>query len=74
MGWGIVTYDDAIHLENLDASWNRVGELTGIADLHETFYCRNSTGASAKVDEYFTPELRDRVRSIYAHDYEVFGY
>jgi hypothetical protein len=42
--------------------------------LRETFYCRNSTGASAKVDEYFTPELRDRVRSIYARDYEVFGY
>ena len=74
VGWGIVNYDDAIHLEQLDASWNRVGELTGIADLRETFYCKNSTGASAKVDAYFTPELRDRVRSIYARDYEVFGY
>ena len=74
LGWGIVDYDAAIHLENLDASWDQIGELTGIADLRETFYCRNSTGASAKVDEYFTPELRDRVRSIYSRDYEVFGY
>lgn len=74
VGWGIVNYDDAIHLEQLDASWNRVGELTGIADLRETFYCKNSTGASTKVDEYFTPELREQVRSIYARDYEIFDY
>ena len=74
VGWGIVKYDAAIHLENLDASWDRVEELTGIADLHETFYCKNSTGASTKVDEYFTSELRDRVRSIYARDYQVLDY
>jgi len=74
VGWGVVEYDDAIHLEKLDASWNRVAELTGIADLHETFYCKNSTGASSKVDEYFTPALREQVRSIYARDYEVFDY
>ena len=67
-------YNAAIHLEQLDSSWDQIGELSGIADLRETFYCRNSTGASAKVDEYFTPELRDCVRSIYARDYEVFGY
>ena len=74
VGWGIVDYHAAIHLEELDSSWDRVAELTGIADLHETFYCRNSTGASAKVDEYFTPELGDHVRTIYARDYQVFGY
>ena len=74
VGWGIVDYHAAIHLEELDSSWDRVAKLTGITDLHETFYCRNSTGASAKVDEYFTPELRERVRTIYARDYQVFGY
>ncbi len=74
VGWGILDYNDAIHLEQLDTSWDRVSDLTDIPDLRETFYCRNSTGASAKVDEYFTPELHDRVRSIYARDYEVFGY
>ena len=71
---GIVEYDDAIHLEQLDASWDRVAELTGIADLRETFYCKNSTGASAKVDEYYTPELRDKVRAIYERDYQMLGY
>ena len=74
LGWGVVQYDDAIHLEKLDESWDRVGDLTGIMDLRETFYCKNSTGASAKVDEYFTPELREKVRSIYQRDYEVLGY
>ncbi|MGA1145823.1 MAG: sulfotransferase family protein [Candidatus Nanopelagicales bacterium] len=74
LGWGIVDYDDAIHLEELDVSWDRVGALTGIADLRETFYCKNSTGASAKIDEYFTAELREKVRSIYQRDYEVLGY
>lgn len=74
LGWGMVDYDDAIHLENLDASWERVSDLTGITDLRKTFYCKNSTGASARVDEYFTPELREKVRSIYQRDYEVLGY
>lgn len=74
LGWGIVDYAAAIHLEKLDASWDRVGELTGIADLRETFYCKNSTGASTKVDEYFTPELLAKVRAIYERDYEVLGY
>ena len=74
LGWGIVDYAAAIHLEQLDASWDRVGGLTGIADLRETFYCKNSTGASTKVDEYFTPELQAKVRSIYQRDYEVLGY
>lgn len=74
LGWGIVDYDDAIHLEELDASWDRVGELTGITDLRETFYCKNSTGASGKVDDYYTPELRAKVRDIYARDYEMLAY
>jgi len=26
------------------------------------------------VDEYYTPELRQKVRSIYERDYEVLGY
>ena len=74
VGLGIVGYEDTIDLEQLDASWDRVAELTGIADLRETFYCKNSTGASAKVDEYYSPELRAKVRSIYERDYEVLDY
>lgn len=74
LGMGSVNYDAALHLEQLDASWDRVAELTGIADLRETFYCKNSTGASAKLDDYYTPELREKVRSIYVRDYEVLDY
>ncbi len=74
LGLGLVNYDDVIHLEQLDASWDRVSELTGIANLRETFFCKNSTGASAKVDQYYSAELRAKVRSIYERDYEVLGY
>lgn len=74
VGWGVIDYDAAIHLEQLDASWDRVGDLTGIADLRETFFCRNSTGASAKVSEYYDDTTSQKVREIYARDYEVFDY
>ena len=74
LGWEIIDYAAAIHLEHLDASWDQVADLTGIPDLHETFYCKNSTGASTKVDEYFTPELRTKVARIYEADYSAFMY
>lgn len=34
----------------------------------------NSTGASTRVAEYYTPDIRDRVRRLYARDFETFGY
>ncbi len=74
IGWGIVPYDAVIHLEDLDASWGRIAELTRTPDLTESFYCRNSTGASAKVDEYFDDVTRAQVRDIYARDYAELGY
>jgi hypothetical protein len=74
LGWGIIDYIAAIHLEHLDSSWDQVADLTGIPDLRETFYCKNSTGASAKIEEYFTPELRTKVARIYQGDYLAFGY
>ena len=74
LGWGIIDYHAAIHLEYLDSSWDQVARLTGIPDLHETFYCKNSTGASTKIEEYFTPKLRTKVARIYEGDYSAFGY
>ena len=71
---GIVDYDAVIHLEDLDASWTRVGKLTGIADVQEQFYCRNSTGAGARMSEYYTPELLAKVADAYQHDYALLGY
>ncbi|MFN8172997.1 MAG: sulfotransferase family 2 domain-containing protein [Candidatus Nanopelagicales bacterium] len=74
VGLGIVPYDAVIRLEELDASWARVGELTGITDLQEQFYCRKSTGARTRIAEYYTPALLDQVATIYARDYQSFGY
>ena len=74
IGLGIVPYDAVIHLEDLDASWPQVAELTRTPDLTESFYCRNSTGASTKVGEYFDDTTRTMVRDIYARDYAELSY
>lgn len=74
LGLGIVPYDAVIHLEDLDASWGRVGELTGIDGLQEQFYCRNSTGARTRMSEYYTPALLDQVAATYARDYADLHY
>lgn len=74
IGLGIIPYDAVIHLEDLDASWTRVAELTRTPDLTESFYCRNSTGASAKVTEHFADSTRAMVREIYARDYAELDY
>lgn len=74
IGVGTVKHDAVIHLEQLDASWDEIARLTGIDDLKGQFYCRNSTGASAKVGESFTPELLAKVGDAYAADYRAFGY
>jgi hypothetical protein len=74
IGLGLVSYNAVIHLEELDATWPRIAELTRTPDLTESFYCRNSTGATTKVDEYYDDATRAQVRSIYARDYAELGY
>lgn len=74
LGLGIVPYDAVIHLEDLDASWGRIAELTSTPDLQEEFFCRNSTGARNRMGEYFTPELLAQVVEIYARDYDELRY
>jgi hypothetical protein len=74
LGIGIIEYDAVIHLEDLDASWSRIGELTSTPDLQEQFFCRNSTGARNRMADYYTPELLARVADVYARDYAEFGY
>ena len=74
LGLPTIRYDAIIHLEDLDNSWPTIAALSSIPDLREQFYCRNSTGASARVDEHYTPQLRQAVAQIYADDYRVFGY
>jgi len=74
IGLGIVEYDAVIHLEELDDSWDRIGELTGTPDLAGEFYCRNSTGARDKVSAEYTPELLAKVAESYSRDYAELGY
>ena len=74
LGLGVVPYDAVIHLEDLDASWARIGDLTSTPDLQEQFFCRNSTGARTRMGEYYTPELLARVTEAYARDYAELGY
>lgn len=74
LGLGLVPYDAVIHLEDLDASWRRIGELTGIPGLQEEYFCRNSTGARNRMGEYYTSMLLTRVTEIYARDYAELDY
>jgi len=74
IGLGIIPYDAVIHLEELDASWGRVAELTSTPDLQEQFFCRTSTGARTRMGEYYTPELLARVADVYARDYAELDY
>lgn len=74
LGWGIVKYDDVIKLNELDNSWAKVAKLTGVSDLQDQFYCRNSTGASSRIADHYTPALLDLVAQAYADDYAAFGF
>lgn len=74
IGLGIVDYDAVIHLEELDFSWDRIGELTRTPSLQGEFFCRNSTGARTRMADYYTPALLDLVGEIYARDYTDLGY
>ena len=74
LGLGIVPYDAVIHLEDLDSSWGRIGELTSTPDLQEQFFCRTSTGARGRMAEYYTPDLLARVADVYARDYAELPY
>jgi len=74
VGLGIINYNAVIHLENLDASWDQIAQLTRTPDLSESFYCKTATHASSKKDEYYDDATRALVRTIYARDYDELGY
>jgi hypothetical protein len=74
VGLGIVPFDAVIHLEDLDSHWDVVAGLTSSPDLQEQYFCRNSTGASGKIGDYFTPELFHLITETYARDYAELDY
>ncbi len=74
IGLGIVNFDSIIHLEDLDKSWEQVAKLTGTPNLDGQFYCKKSTNAGSRTDEYFTPKTIELISKIYSVDYQNFGY
>lgn len=74
LGIEFVDYDAVIHLDQLDVSWTRIAELVGVPALQEEFFCRNSTGASTRVGEFYTPATLATVAQIYRDDYDRFGF
>ncbi len=69
IGLGIVNFDSIIHLEDLDQSWDQVAQLTNTPDLDGQFYCKKSTQAGTRTDDYFTPEAIKSISQIYSADY-----
>lgn len=74
LGLGIIPYNAIVHLEDLDQSWEKIAALTGYEHLDQQYFCRTSTRASSRIAEYYTPDLLERVKSIYARDYSEFTY
>jgi hypothetical protein len=69
-----VKFDSIIPLEELDDSWDKVACLTSTPDLDGQFYCKKSTHAGTRTQEYFTSNTKDLIAQIYSRDYENFGY
>jgi hypothetical protein len=74
IGLGIIEFNKIIHLENLNDSWDLVAQLTRTPDLDGQYYCKTSTKAASKVDQYRTPETDSLIREIYSRDFTEFGY
>ena len=74
LGIGILDYDAVIHLEELDRSWGTIADLTSTPGLQEEFFCKNSTGARNRMQDYYTDALLDRVAEVYTRDYDTLHY
>ncbi|MBO6678691.1 sulfotransferase family protein [Parvibaculum sp.] len=74
--WGDISYDFVGRLENFD---EEIGRLSGIAghDLEPYFQKESGTrfvSAGKRLGEFYTPDITEKVRRIYAADFEAFGY
>lgn len=74
IGLGMIDYNKIIHLEDLDNSWGKIAALTNTPDLDGQYYCKNSTKATSKVDQYRTPETDALIAEIYQRDFAELGY
>jgi hypothetical protein len=69
IGLGIIDYNEIIHLENLDNSWDRVAQLTRTPDLDSQYYCKTSTRATSKTNDFRTAETEALISDIYTRDF-----
>lgn len=74
IGLGIIDYQRIIHLEDLDNSWDVIAQLTRTPDLDGQYYCRTSTRATSKVDEFSNAETQALIGQIYARDFTELDY
>lgn len=70
---GLVTYDLVGRLECFDADLAKVREATGMPDVPIEVW-RNASAASSTSLFDGRPDLLRKVRSIYARDFELYGY
>lgn len=74
IGLGIVEYNEIIHLEKLDESWDLVAQLTRTPDLDSQYYCKTATKAATKINQYRTAETESLIQKIYQRDFTEFSY
>jgi Sulfotransferase family len=70
---GLVTYDLVGRLESFDADLERVRAATGMPKVPVEVW-RNASAASSHGQFEGRPDLLQKVRHIYARDFEIFGY
>lgn len=74
--WGDIEYDFVGRLENFDEEIGRLREITG-HDLTPHLDREPSTrfaAAGKRLGEFYTPEIAEKARRIYAADFAAFGY
>lgn len=71
--WGAAPISRVFYLESFAESNEDLRRMLG---LRTEFIVRqeHATGASSKLAEHLTPRAVDRIRSIYAGDFDAFGY
>lgn len=76
--WGLIDYTEILRFENLPQNIMALKELTGCDDKRifnaEINKSPSVTSAGTKIQEYYSEETAELVRSVYQEDFEKLGY